>query len=118
MEYPPSSRIHKAAVGTENWVPWEKTSSTLETIKMLKNGGVQVIAIEQHKKSIDFSNLTKENLEFPVAIIAGNETFGIEEEVLSEVNLIVELPMLGINRSFNTWGSTAVIAYKILEYYL
>lgn len=24
MEYPPSSRIHKAAVGTENWVPWER----------------------------------------------------------------------------------------------
>jgi len=23
-EYPPSSRIHKAAVGTENWVPWQK----------------------------------------------------------------------------------------------
>ena len=27
-EYPPSSRIHKAAVGTEEWVPWEKTEST------------------------------------------------------------------------------------------
>ncbi len=36
MEYPPSSRIHKAAVGTEEWVPWEKTDSTLKTIKKLK----------------------------------------------------------------------------------
>jgi len=24
MEYPPSAKIHKAAVGTEAWVTWEK----------------------------------------------------------------------------------------------
>ncbi|HUC95287.1 MAG TPA: TrmH family RNA methyltransferase, partial [Candidatus Saccharimonadales bacterium] len=35
-EYPPSSRIHKAAVGTEEWVPWEKTESTTAIIKKLK----------------------------------------------------------------------------------
>ena len=37
MEYPPSSRIHKAAVGTEAWVPWEKADSTLELILKLKS---------------------------------------------------------------------------------
>src|SRR4030042_5304202 len=36
MEYPPSSRIHKAAVGTEAWVPWIKSNSTIETVKDLK----------------------------------------------------------------------------------
>src|SRR3990172_721347 len=50
MEYPPSSRIHKAAVGTEAWVPWEKTESTLATIEKLKAKGIQIIAVEQHKK--------------------------------------------------------------------
>ena len=114
MEYPPSSRIHKSAVGTENWVPWERKVSTLETVRELKGKGVQVIAIEQHPKSIAYSQLPGA-LKFPVAVIAGNETYGIEEEVLKEVDLIVELPMLGVNKSFNVWGSTAVIIYKILE---
>src|SRR4030065_2154409 len=36
-EYPPSSRIHRAAVGTEVWVPWEKSTSTLETLNNLKS---------------------------------------------------------------------------------
>jgi len=35
MEYPPSSRIHKAAVGTEAWVLWEKAETTLEVTKKL-----------------------------------------------------------------------------------
>jgi tRNA G18 (ribose-2'-O)-methylase SpoU len=112
MEFPPSSRIHKAAVGTENWVPWEKTKSTLETVKMLKGKGVLIVAVEQHSKSISYKDI-KPN--FPVAIIAGNETKGLEKGVLNISDIIVELPMLGINKSFNVWGSTAVIAYKLLE---
>lgn len=112
MEYPPNSRIHKAAVGTQNWVPWKKTESTLETVKRLKEEGVHTVAVEQHSKAVSYKSLTTP---FPVAIIAGNETEGLPEEVLSEVDTIVELPMYGINKSFNVWGSTAVIAYKVLE---
>lgn len=111
-EYPPSSRIHKAAVGTEAWVPWEKIDSTINIVKDLKEKGVQVIAVEQAKNSFSYKNL-KPN--FPVAIVVGNETTGISKEVLTESDIIVELPMMGINNSFNVWGSAAVIAYKILE---
>ncbi len=114
MEYPPNSRIHKAAVGTENWVPWEKTDSTLSTVRMLKGKGVYTVAIEQDKRSISYKDLTKD-IHFPIAIVIGNESYGIEKEVLAEVDTIVELPMCGINISFNTWGSAAVIAYKVLE---
>lgn len=112
MEYPPNTRIHKAAVGTQNWVPWEKTESTLETVQKLKADGVHTIAVEQHKNSISYKDIEPH---FPVAIVAGNESEGMPEEVLQEVDTIVELPMLGINNSFNVWGSTAVIAYKVLE---
>lgn len=112
MEYPPNHRIHKAAVGTEAWVPWEKTESTLETIKKLKSEGVQIIAVEQSKKSSSYKSLVPN---FPVAIIAGNESFGMPQEVIYEANITVELPMHGINNSFNVWGATAVVAYKVLE---
>jgi tRNA G18 (ribose-2'-O)-methylase SpoU len=114
MDFPPSSRIHKAAVGTENWVRWEKRDSALEVVKELKNKGVQIISVEQHKNSIPYSQISS-HLKFPCAIVVGNETYGVKEEVLKESDLIVELPMLGINHSFNVWGSAAVIAYKILE---
>jgi tRNA G18 (ribose-2'-O)-methylase SpoU len=114
-EYPPSSRIHKAAVGTEEWVPWEKVEKTSDIVTKLQRDGVQIIAAEQSPKSINNSQLTINNVHFPVAIIVGNETDGISKEVLDLADVIVELPMFGVNRSFNVWGSAAVIAYKVVE---
>lgn len=112
MEYPPSSRIHKAAVGTETWVPWVKKNSTLSTIKELKKKNVQIIIVEQSKNSTSYKDIKPR---FPLAIVVGNETGGIEKKVLKEADIIIELPMYGINKSFNVWGSAAVVAYKILE---
>ena len=114
MEYPPSSRIHKAAVGTEAWVPWEKTGSTLATVKKLKRKGVQIIAVEQHPQATSYKLLATK-IKFPCAIVVGNETEGVGKEVLKKADIIVELPMFGINKSFNVWGSAAVVAYKVLE---
>lgn len=112
MEFPPSSRIHKAAVGTENWVPWEKRDSTKDTILELKKNGVQIISVEQNKKSISYKNLKPT---FPVAIVVGNETHGVSNEIQELSDVIIELPMFGVNKSFNVWGSAAVAAYKIVE---
>jgi 23S rRNA (guanosine2251-2'-O)-methyltransferase len=114
MEYPPSSRIHKSAVGTENWVPWEKVDSAIEVIKRLKKEGIYTIAVEQDKRSIAYS-LLPSALKFPCAIIVGHESDGVKKEVLDEVDVIVELPMFGINKSANVWGTAAVISYKVLE---
>ena len=111
-EYPPSSRIHKAAVGTEEWVPWEKTATTVEVIRKLKKEGVRIVAVEQDKRAVGYGSLRPD---FPLAIVVGNETEGISKEVLNLADIIVELPMFGVNKSFNVWGSAAVIAYKILE---
>ena len=117
MEYPPSIKIHRAAVGTENWVPWEKTDSTLGTVEKLKKQGVQITAIEQHKRSTDYRNLNPEIIKFPLAIVCGNESRGLPKKVIDISDLLIELPMMGINKSFNVWGSTAVAAYKVLEFY-
>lgn len=113
-EYPPSSRIHKAAVGTEEWVPWEKRDNAVEVIKELKEKGVQIIAIEQDTKSMPYTMLSNK-LELPIALVVGHETTGVSKEVLDLANIIVELPMFGINKSINVWGSLAIISYKIIE---
>lgn len=114
-EYPPSSRIHKAAVGTEEWVPWEKKDNVLQVLQVLKAKGIQIIAIEQDTHSIPYS-LLPNALQAPVALVVGHETTGVSCEVLDIADLIVEIPMFGINNSLNVWGSLAVISYKVIEY--
>ena len=113
-EYPPSSRIHKAAVGTENWVPWVRYNSAPDAIKKLKSSGVQIIAVEQSPLSTPYSVLSAK-VQFPCAIVVGNETDGVSKEVLDLADITVELPMFGVNKSFNVWGSAAVVVYKIIE---
>lgn len=113
-EYPPSSRIHKAAVGTEEWVPWEHVEKVEQVLQVLKEKGVQIIAVEQDKRSIAYS-LLPTVITFPAAIVVGHETDGVSKEVLNAADIIVELPMFGVNKSFNVWGSAAVVAYKALE---
>lgn len=114
MEYPPNTRIHRAAVGTEAWIPWEKRKSTIKTVKELKEKGIQIIAIEQSQKSISYT-LLPSALKFPCALVLGHETKGIDKKVLKEAEVVVELPMYGVNKSFNVWGSASVVAFKVLE---
>jgi len=111
-EFPPNSRIHKAAVGTENWTPWKKADKAIEVIKRLRNEGVQVISVEQHPRAKSYKLLSPG---FPCAIVIGHETDGVSKEVLDESDIIIELPMYGINKSLNVWGSAAVVTYKVLE---
>lgn len=113
-EYPPNSRIHKAAVGTEEWVPWEYSKIPLDAINKLKNDGVQIISVEQNKNSIPYT-LLPTHIKFPCAIVIGHETNGISSAVLEASDIIIEMPMFGVNKSLNVWGTAAVAAYKVIE---
>lgn len=114
MQYPPNSRIHKASVGTEEWVPWEKRDSAVEVINELKEKGVYTIAVEQDPRAISHK-LLADSLRLPVAVVVGHETTGVTPEALDAVDQIIELPMYGVNKSFNVWGSAAVVLYRISE---
>ncbi|MCI2429559.1 TrmH family RNA methyltransferase [Candidatus Acetothermia bacterium] len=109
---PPNPRIHKAAVGTEHWVPWEYREDTAVVLAELKARSYKAIAIEQHSQSISYVALRESP---PVALIVGHETHGISAGVLECADLIVELPMLGVTRSLTVAAAAAVIAYKLLE---
>ncbi len=113
-EFPPNSRIHKAAVGTEEWVEWEKVDNVLQVLQVLKEKGVQIVAVEQDSRAIPFSLLSS-HIHFPVAIVVGHETDGVSKDVLDLADIIVELPMFGVNKSLNVWGTAAIIGYKAIE---
>jgi len=115
METPPSSRIHKSAVGTEYWVPWIHKKNALTAIRELKKQGIFTIAIEQDETAVDFTKFDFSKIKKPVALILGHESKGVSKKALKEVDLIIELPMCGVNNSFNVWGSAAVIAFQMLR---
>lgn len=117
---PPNHRIKKASINTWNWVNWEYCETAVEAIKKAtrQQGNnvimkkCQVIAVEQHENSIPYTEL-KPN--FPVAIVVGNETYGVSREALKMADQIVEIPMFGVNKSLNVMVSLGIILFKITE---
>jgi tRNA G18 (ribose-2'-O)-methylase SpoU len=109
---PPNPRIHKAAVGTEQWVPWEHRADIVKLIAELKTQEKTIIAVEQHPRSVSYAEL---RAQLPAALIVGHETRGISEKVLELADVIVELPMYGVTRSLTVAAAAAVVAYKLLE---
>lgn len=113
-EVPPNTRIKKASINTTNWVNWSYEANAREALQKLKakNEELIIIAVEQDKRSIPYTEM---KWEFPVALVVGNETGGISKEVLEMCDAIVELPMFGVNISLNVMVSLGIVLYKILE---
>jgi 23S rRNA (guanosine2251-2'-O)-methyltransferase len=116
-ETPPCSRLHKSAVGTEEWVPWQYFADAKTAITKLRetNPKIKIIAVEQDERAIPISNFQFQiSNEQPTAIVVGHETDGVCKEALDMADVIVEIPMWGVNKSLNVIVSTAIAAYKIL----
>ena len=109
---PPNSRIKKASINTWQWVDWEYIESTLDAVNKLKSENVTIVAVEQDARSKPFY---KVSYEFPLAIVVGNETSGVSKNVLDLADMIVEMPMWGINTSLNVMVSCGIILYEIMK---
>lgn len=129
-EVPPNIKIHRAAVGTDKWVPWQYFATAKEAIESLRSEfslrsnnnpsysssrrrevSLKVIAIEQSKGSRDFR---KVEFREPVALVVGHETSGVSKEALAACDEIVEIPMYGVNVSLNVMVSLAIVLYRVI----
>ena len=109
---PPNSRIKKASINTTGWVNWEYEKYTIDAINKLKAEGCHIVAVEQDPRSVPFY---KAEYRFPLAIVVGNETTGISRDVLDAADIVVEMPMWGINKSLNVMVSAGIILYEIMS---
>lgn len=81
-----------------------------ETVKDLKNNGYEIIGLEQTDKSIDIKDYKSK---YNVAVIVGNERYGVDEETLQLCDQTIEIPMLGHKESLNVVQATAIALYLL-----
>ena len=113
-ETPPHTRIKKASINTTEWVAWSYAPTAVSAINNLQLtiDNLQVIAIEQDKKSVQYD---KVDYGFPVALIVGHETKGVSKEVLKISDQIVEIRMFGVNKSLNVVVSLGIVLFEAME---
>ncbi len=113
-ETPPHTRIKKASINTTEWVDWEYEDTALAAISKLRSqiSDIQIVSVELDKRAIPYD---KANYHFPLALVVGHETDGVSEKVLKSSDVIVELPMHGVNTSLNVMVSLGIVLYKVIE---
>lgn len=107
---PPQAKISKTALGAEDNVAWEHHWQTWRVIDKLKKQGVNIIALEQTKNSLDYRKFKPK---FSLALVVGNEVKGICQSVLRKADQVIHLPMLGSKESLNV-----SVAFGVIGYYL
>ncbi len=115
MVTPPNPKIHRAAVGTWRWTPWEYQRDSLALIRHLKQQGYQIVAVEQTRRSVFYWQFQPH---FPLLLILGNESRGINSSLLRVSSVHLKLPMAGINHSLNVFAAGAVVAYYLYQQFL
>lgn len=107
-----NSKITKAALGAEKSVAWESVKSLSALIKKLQKQGVQIIALEQDERSVDYKKFKPQ---WPCALILGEETGGIPKSILKSCDNIIEISMRGSKESLNVSVATGVAIFEFLK---
>ena len=101
------SKVRKTAGLSFDSMPWE-ICPTSEIFNKIPED-YKIVSVET---SSDSENIFISHLPQKVAIIVGNESAGIDNDVLNRSDLIVHIPLFGHNTSMNVSHALAVALFE------
>lgn len=111
---PPHKDIHRTALGATESVAWEYREDTLELVKELQENGVKVASIEQAENAVLLNNFSPEKPN-TYALVFGNEVKGVQQEVVSASDYVIEIPQFGTKHSLNISVSAGVVIWDVFS---
>ena len=110
---PPNREIEKTALGATSTIKWSHSKSTIEAVEKLAQKKYKIFGVEQTKKSIALNNFNFKNE--AIALVFGNEVYGVEQEVIDKCHAVIEIPQAGTKHSFNIAVSVGIVLWEILR---
>ncbi|MBT7861466.1 MAG: TrmH family RNA methyltransferase [Gemmatimonadetes bacterium] len=110
--HPPHPRLDKTALGTLDYVEDEHTATTLDAVRGLQSGGMQVWGVETTSASRSYTEVTYPR---PLALVFGNEALGVDRQVMDACDGLIEIPVFGYKNSLNVASAAAVVVFEILR---
>lgn len=92
-------------------IPICKTSNPGETIVMLKNSGLNIIAATEKGNTLYHQN----DLSQPVAIIFGSENKGVSADLIQKTDVLAKIPLFGKTESMNVSSAAAIFIYEVIR---
>ena len=109
---PMGRKITKTSRATEKVINFEIKPSVSEVIEAFKTEGYKIISLEITSTSqpIHRFKFSKEN---PIALIVGDENFGVSKDILEKSDAIIHIDMFGQNSSMNVVQATNITLYEM-----
>ncbi|MCR5293520.1 MAG: RNA methyltransferase [Eubacterium sp.] len=107
-------RASRVSVGTVFQVPWTKLPKGKAYVDELQSLGFKTaaMALTDDSVSIDDKRLLQEDR---LAIILGNEGFGLSEEVINASDYVVKIPMQNNVDSLNVAAASSIAFWEIMK---
>ena len=107
-----NAEITKTSLGATHTVPHEVTDDIMVVIKSLKETGVQIVAVEQTERAVEYTKMGQTG---DVAFIFGNEITGVEEEILGVSDTHIQIPMSGAKESLNVSVCAGIVLFHFRD---
>jgi tRNA G18 (ribose-2'-O)-methylase SpoU len=109
---PPHREIEKSALGASDSVEWSHHKDISVLLAELKTKGYTLVAVEQTRPSV-FLHEFEPQPDVPLALVFGNEVFGVSDEALAACDIGLEIPQFGTKHSLNIAVSLGVVLWDI-----
>lgn len=107
-------KMTKTSRATEKYVKHDVIESVSEVVSMLKKENYKIISLEITKQSQSI-HTTNFSANKPIALIIGDENFGVSEAVLKLSDTIMHIDMFGHNSSMNVVQAATIGLYEITK---
>ncbi|WOD43511.1 TrmH family RNA methyltransferase [Hwangdonia lutea] len=107
-------KMAKTSRATEKVVNYEITKSASTIVERLKNEKYQIISLEITNTSKPIHRFNFSNKK-PIALIIGDENFGVSEAILNRSDALIHIDMFGQNSSMNVVQATNIALYEITK---
>lgn len=111
---PPHKDIHKTALGATESVDWSYEQETLVAVSELQEQGYSVWAVEQAEGAQMLDTFSPEAPK-KMAVVFGNEVKGVQQEVVSACDGVLEIPQFGTKHSLNISVSVGVVLWDLFS---
>ncbi|MBI4836642.1 MAG: TrmH family RNA methyltransferase [Candidatus Abawacabacteria bacterium] len=109
---PEQSGVKKTALRGLEGINWVMSETIIDELQSLKKQGYVIYGLEQCHGGVAYH---KQIYDFPAVLIVGEEVSGIEDELLTLCDHVIEIPMFGKAHSLNVSVATGVILYHLLQ---
>ena len=101
------------ALGTDKWIDINRHATTADAVNALREQGYRIIATTPHHKSCTPETFDVTRGKF--ALVFGTEKTGVSEEILTEADEFLQIPMCGMVDSLNVSASAAILIYMLSQ---